>query len=159
MKKLYALLTLLLLATSLSFAQSSKEIYRKYSDNPDFEAVYISPAMLRLVGRIPDLATEEIDLGRLIKSMTGGFFVLSTSNAKSGQALADDVKKLLDKGNYELLMEAKEKGEATRIYSEGNDKRVTSIVLLSKETDETSFICIDGNIDRKELEDILAEAM
>ena len=159
MKKLYTLLTLLVLGTGLSFAQSSKEIYNKYSDLPGFEAVYISPAMLRLVGKLPDVDVqgEKMDFNKVIRGLDGGFYLLNTEDAKYAKDLAADVKKLIDKGKYELLMEAKDHGEVVRIYTEGNDRRITSLVLLSMEKDEAAFISINGNIDREALENLIAE--
>ena len=52
----------LLLASIFSFAQTGKSIYQKYSDAAGVSAVYISPAMFRLIGKIPDLHVEGEDV-------------------------------------------------------------------------------------------------
>ena len=57
MKRL-VILAALLLTTLSSFAQDGKSIYQKYSESEGVSAVYISPAMFRLIGRIPDLNVE-----------------------------------------------------------------------------------------------------
>ena len=55
-------------------------------------------------------------------------------------------------------MEAKDHGETTRMYTVGDEKIVNSFVLLSRDQDETNFICIDGAIPRDQLENLIAEA-
>ena len=58
MKRIILLAVLLLTALTAS-AQSGKSIYQKYSDAENVSAVYISPAMFRLIGKIPDLEVGE----------------------------------------------------------------------------------------------------
>ena len=57
MKKLFAIAVFILLAVSVS-AQDGRSIYNKFSDEPGVSAVYISPSMFKLIGKIP-----AIDLG------------------------------------------------------------------------------------------------
>ena len=52
MKKIITILTALTLAVA-AFAQSGKDLYNKYSDLEGINAVYISPAMFRMIGKIP----------------------------------------------------------------------------------------------------------
>ena len=69
--------------------------------------------------------------------------------ARSG--IHPDVVRLLaqfiNNGNYELLLEAKEDGEVVRIYVVGDEKTVTSLVMIEHERDEINFLSMDGNMD------------
>jgi 3-keto-L-gulonate-6-phosphate decarboxylase len=123
------------------------------------EAVYISPAMFRMIGKIPDVEFKdgEIDFSPIIKSMSG-FYVLEASDAKVAADLYAEVKKFIDKGQYELLIETKENGEVTRIYSYGDEKTVSSLIMITQEQGETMYVSIDGKMDREELENLLAQA-
>lgn len=157
MKKLFVILAFLSLSIA-AFAQSGRDIYNKYSDLPGVEAVYISSAMFRMIGRLPDIEVasgKDVNLSSLVKSMSG-FYVLNAPDSAVGDRLHTDVKKYIDSDRYELLMEAKDDGEVMRMYSLGDEKTVHSLVILAKEKDETSFICIDGKMNREELENILA---
>lgn len=159
MKKILFIIALTLLTVS-TFAQDGRSIYNRYSDLETVEAVYISPAMFRLIGRIPDLNVEnedgtKTDLSPLIQSLTG-FYLVSTSDASVKERLDKDVQAFMDKGHYELLMEAKDHGEKTRIYTVGDEKFVTSLVMIALDGDETSFICLDGKIRQSDI-DKLAE--
>ena len=158
MKQLYILVAMLMLSISAA-AQDGRSLYNKYSDYDNVEAVYISPAMFRLIGKIPDVEMqgENVNLGPIIKSLSG-LYILSIKEDSIAQDLADDVNRFIKKGQYELLMEAKDNGEVTRMYTVGDDFTVNSFVMLAREGDEVNFICIDGNIPRDQLEDLIAKA-
>ncbi len=158
MKQIYTILLLVTLSVT-ALAQNGRELYNKYSDLPGMEAVYVSPAMFRLIGRIPDIEFQDSDVNfsPLIKSMTG-FYILNTSNAETGAALFADVKKYINSGKYELLMEAKEDGEVMRMYTVGDEKTVTSFVMLAQDSTEVSYICFDGKMDRAQMEQLIADA-
>ena len=158
MKKFYMLVAMLLLSVS-AFAQDGRSLYNKYSDYENVEAVYISPAMFRLIGKIPDIEMqdESVNLGPIIKSLSG-LYILSISDERLAADLADDVNRFIKKGQYELLMEAKDNGEVMRMYTVGDDFVVNSFVMIAREGDEVNFICLDGTMPRDQLENLIAEA-
>ena len=158
MKQLYIIVAMLLLGIS-AFAQDGRSLYTKYSDYDNVEAVYISPAMFRLIGKIPDVEMndESVNLGPIIKSLSG-LYILSIKQGAVADELAADVNHFIKKGQYELLMEAKDSGEVTRMYTVGDDFVVNSFVLLAHDGAETNFICIDGTIPRDQLEQLIADA-
>lgn len=159
MKRLYIILILLLVSIS-AIAQDGRAIYNKYSDLPGVEAVYISSAMFRLIGKIPEveMGDEDVDLAPIIKNLKG-FYIISTEEKAIGDDLYADVKKRLDRGEYEMLMEAKEDGEVMRLYTAGDDFTVRSFIMLTRDASEVSFIGLDGEMPREELEDLVAKAV
>jgi len=108
MKKIVFLLAALLLTVS-SFGQSAKAIYDKYSDMKGVEAVYISPAMFKMVGKLPDaeVGDKDMDFSKMVRNYRG-LYVLEFSNRVKGQEMLSEVDKIIKKGKYETLMEAKE---------------------------------------------------
>ena len=158
MKKFY-ILALMLLTSVTALAQNGRSLYNKYSDYDNVEAVYISPATFRLMGRIPDMQIEDgsVNLGPIIKSLTG-LYILNITQEGIAASLADDVNRFIQKGEYELLMEAKDNGEVTRMYTVGDEKVVNSFVMLSRSGGETSFVCLDGTMPREQLEAVIADA-
>ena len=157
--KRIAIIAALLLASIFSFAQTGKSIYQKYSDAEGVSAVYISPAMFRLIGKIPDVEMQDgsVNFGPIIKSLSG-LYILNIPKSDAAAQLADEVNHFVTKGHYELLMEAKDNGEVMRMYTVGDDKIVNSLVMLSRDASETSFICLDGTMPREQLEALIAEA-
>ena len=158
MKRIYALLVMLAVSVA-AFAQNGRSLYNKYSDYDNVEAVYISPAMFRLMGKIPDmeLQAENANLGPSIKPLTGPY-TLSTTREDIAADLAADVNHFIQRGSYELLMEAKDNGEVMRLYTVGDEQIVNSLVMLARDAAETSFICLDGTMPRDQLEAVIAEA-
>ncbi len=158
MKKIYAILVLLTVSVA-ALAQSGRELYNKYSDTKGTEAVYISSAMFRMIGKLPDVEMndEDVNFSKIVKSMSG-FYILNVTAPATKSALQADVKKLIKSGKYELMMEAKEDGEIMRMYTAGDQKTVISFVMIAEEDDELDFICFDGKMDRAEMENLIAKA-
>ena len=98
MKKLYILMAMLLMSIT-ALAQDGRSLYNKYSDYDNVEAVYISPAMFRLIGKIPDMEMdgENVNLGPIIKSLSG-LYILSIKQGCVADELADDVNRFIKKG-------------------------------------------------------------
>ena len=150
-------ITLLLAGFIGAAAQDGKSIYKKYSDREGVSAVYISPAMFRLIGKVPDLKIEDenVNLAPIIQTLSG-LYIINCESGPIRESLKADVERFVSGGQYELLMEAKDSGDTVRMYTTGDDTIVNSFVMLSVEPDETSFICIDGKMKREDLEKTLA---
>ena len=159
MKRIVILFAALLLTVS-AFAQNGKTIYQKYSDAENVSAVYISPAMFRLMGQIPDMEVGEdkVNLSPIIRSLTG-LYVLNSQNASINGALRADAERFIKSGRFELLMEAKTSGETVHLYTVGSEKLIEGFVMLAAESDEVTFICLDGQMPRKEFEELMAKEL
>ena len=156
MKRIVILFAALLLTCS-AFAQNGKSIYQKYSDAEKVSAVYVSPAMFRMIGRIPDLemGDDNVNLSPVIRALTG-LYILNSENPAINGNLRADAERFIKSGKYELLMEAKDSGATIRMYTVGNDRMIEGFVMLAAEPDEVTFICLDGQMPRKEFEELLA---
>ena len=160
MKKLAIIAGLLLAICTSTFAQSGKNIYNKYSDSKGASAVYISPSMFKLIGKLPDIdvADGEVNLTPVVKSLEG-MYLISIEDSKDCKNLKEDVETMVKTGKYELLMETKEDGETVRIHVINSGEYITSLVILTYERDETTFIAFDGKIRREDVEKLLAAAI
>jgi len=161
MKRITAIAVMLLVAVG-AFAQEGRNIYNKYSDSEGVSAVYISPAMFKLIGKIPELNVEvgegeNMDLAPLIRSFSG-FYMLDMSGSAKSADMASDVEAMVKKGRYELLMEVKDDGDNVNIYTVGNEKTIESFVFLCSSDGDVQFICIDGTMNRSEVEALIAKA-
>jgi len=160
MKKIITMAFMLLLAVG-AFAQEGKKLYNKYSDQEGVSAVYISPAMFKLVGQLPDINVdmangEKMDVAPLVRSFSG-FYMLSFEQKSAASAeLYKEVTAMVNKGNFELLMEVKDSGSTVRMYTLGDEKTVSSFVCIINEDDETMFFSLEGAMDRSDLEKLIA---
>ena len=159
MKRLFIIAALLLTGV-MAHAQDSKSIYNKYSDENGVSAVYISPSMFKMIGKLPEIEVgdygEKVDLTPIVNTLKG-FYLLNTSDQGLIKRLNNDVKGLLGKGSYELMMEAKQDGETVRFYTDGDDSIVRSFVMMALDADSATFISMDGLINRDALERMLAK--
>jgi hypothetical protein len=158
--KRIVIIAALLLITIASFAQNGKSIYQKYSNAEGVSAVYISPAMFRLIGKIPDLTVEgeNVNLAPIIQSLSG-LYLIDSENPLINASLKTDAEMFVQSGRYELLMEAKESGEVVRMYTDGTETIVNGFVMIADEGNETTFIYLDGKMNREDLEKLIAEKL
>ena len=161
MKKIIAISVMLLIAVG-AFAQEGKRLYNKYSDEEGVSAVYISPAMFKLMGQLPDINVEtadgkKMDMAPLVRSFSG-FYMLSFEKKSAASAeLYKEVTSLVNKGNFELLMEVKDDGSTIRMYTLGDEKVVSSFVCIINEEDETMFFSLEGSMNRSDLEKLISD--
>ena len=87
-----------------------------------------------------------------------GFYLLNSSDDGIVRRLNNDVKGLLDKGSFELMMEAKNDGETIRIYTDGDDNIIRSLVMMALSGSEATFLSMDGLINREALEQMIARS-
>lgn len=162
MKRIIAAAVMIIMATA-AYAQEGRSIYNRYSGGEGVSAVYISPAMFKLIGNLPDLDVEvgddeSVNIAPLIRTFQG-FYMLDISDASVKESLMKDVRAMIGKGRYELLMEVKEDGEDLHIYTAGDDKIVESFVFIASDGGDVQFICIDGAMNRSDIEEIIGKAV
>lgn len=162
MKRIIAAVAMIITVTAAS-AQEGRTIYNRYSGGEGVSAVYISPAMFKLIGNLPDLdvevgGEESVNIAPLIRTFQG-FYMLDISDASVKDSLMKDVGAMISKGRYELLMEVKDEGEDLHIYTAGDEKIVESFVFIASDGSGMQFICIDGAMNRSDIEDIIGKAV
>ncbi len=140
-------------------AQDYKSLYQKYSDDERVTAVYISPAMFKLIGKLPEVKIEDngVDFGPMIKSMTG-FYLLQTEDKDLADKIFKDVSKVVNGHKFETLMEVKDKGERVNVFSLGDKNFLKSLLFTAFQGNETTFISIDGLIKRDDVENAIGAA-
>lgn len=161
MKRILIITAMLLMVMTAS-AQEGKNIYNKYSGGKGVSAVYISPAMFKLIGKLPDMKMETsdggtMDLAPLISSFHG-FYMLDIEEPSVIESVNKDVSAMIDKGRYELLMEVKDESDDLHIYTAGNDKLIESFVFIASDGVSVQFICIDGEMNRSDVEKLIVSA-
>ena len=84
-----------------------------------------------------------------------GLYLIDSQNADLNASLKAEADKFVQKGHYELLMEAKESGETVRMYTTGSETIVNGFVMIADEGEETTFIYLDGKMNREDLEKLI----
>ena len=155
--KRFILSFIIALATFTAFGQDYRTIYQKYSDDERVTAVYISPAMFKMIGKLPEVRIEDngLDLAPMIKSMTG-FYMLQTDDSSLAEKISKDVTRIVGGGKFETLMEVKDKGQKVNILSLGDENLLKSLLLTVFDKEESVFIGIDGLMRRADVENAVA---
>ena len=158
MKKIITAAVSILLTFTLS-AQEGRSIYNRYSDAENVSAVYISPAMFRIMGKLPEmnLSGNDVPFSSIVKSLSG-FYLIESENSSINASLKADAEKMIRSGRYELLMEARDSGQTVHIYISGDEQTVDGLVMFVDEKDSVAFINIDGNMSRAKLEKLIADS-
>lgn len=151
----------MLLLTVGAFAQEGKRLYNKYSDQEGVSAVYISPAMFKLIGQLPDINVEtadgkKMDMAPLVRSFSGFYMLSFEKKSEVSAELYKEVTAMVNKGSFELLMEVKDSGSTIRMYTLGDDKVVNSFVCIINEEDQTMFFSLEGSMNRSDVEKLIA---
>ncbi len=154
MKKILIILAVLFAALNAS-AQDARSIYIRYSDLPGVQAVYISPAMFRMIGRLP-MQDMGLDAKEAIKSLSG-FYLLNVSSPDLKATLKNEANRFVKSGKYEMLMEAKDDGQTVRMYSIGDGEYVSSFAMLSEDGEECVFMAIEGLISQAAIDKLIAD--
>ena len=143
----------MLLLSLTGFAQTAKSIYNKFSEAENVSTVYISPAMFKLMGSIPafELGDEDVNLTPIINSLEG-MYIISSENRE----MRKEIEKFVSKGEYELLMEAKDEGDRVRMFTRTTADIVKSFVMLAVSDDECTFIMFDGSIDQQKFGELVS---
>ena len=160
MKKIIAISVMLLIAVG-AFAQEGKRLYNKYSDQEGVSAVYISPAMFKLMGQLPDINVEtadgkKMDMAPLVRSFSGFYMLIFEKKSAASAELYKEVTSMVNKGNFELLMEVKDDGSTIRMYTLGDEKVVSSFVCIVNEEDGMMFFSLEGSMNRSDVEKLIA---
>ena len=153
MKKIIIIALAAIISMASAAAQNSKkQIYIDYSGKPGVSAVYISPAMFKLMKAVPDIEIndQEVNFSRFIRTLEG-MYILSIDEPEMASQLVRDVEKELRNGKHELLMEAVEGNETTRIYVIQKDSIISDLVLLARDGSSTSYISITGQMPLEEI--------
>jgi len=156
MKKIIAIAALVLVSAAALAQNTTKDIYSKYSGKDGVSSVYISPMMFKLIKTLPDMnvSGETVNLTKIIKDLQG-LFILNTGRDNLRKNLAEDVEKYLKAGKLELLLEANDGGDNTRIYVSEKDGMVSDLILYTKEPGEVSMISVCGQMKMDDLAALL----
>lgn len=145
MKRILILILTAIIPIVSSAKDIKKHIYTEYCGTEGVNAVYISPAMFKLIKKVPDVSIndKEVNFSNFIRTMEG-MYILNATDPEIGERLCADVEKELKAGRHELLMEAVEGNQITRIYIIEHNDIISDLILLAKGGDTTSYISITG---------------
>lgn len=137
--KIIAVVTLAFICATAS-AQSNP--FDKYADAKDVTYIYISKAMLGLMGSKAVANINGIDINEIISKLNS-IQIITSGTKSTKESLKSDAQSIVKKGKYEILMQVSENDKKVDIYhKESKDNSV--IVMITDSKNETVLIVFSG---------------
>ena len=132
----------LVVALSCLTANAQVKAFEKYADTKNVTYVYISKYMLSMAGKNATPSVPGIDTKTLAGKLTGIQIITSEDNAAQ-KKLKSDVKSIMAKDKYELLMQMNEDDSKVNIFHHV-DKQQSAVIMQVEGNDETTVMIFAG---------------
>jgi len=150
MKKLITLIAALFMIAAVSQAQTLHGLFEKYADDERFEYVSVGKGMMNLASAFGGLAKDD---KQMMAKMRGIKILTLEANSDSQlmKAVERDLNQVIDDGDFEIAVEARDKGERVHIYYRVTGKDNADMLIVTKDKGELSLIWLTGKMTKEEM--------
>ena len=141
-QKIIKILIGIMVATCSLNANAQVKAFEKYADMKNVTYVYISKYMLSMAGKNATPSVPGVDIKTLAGKLTG-IQIISTENNVAKAKLKSDVRAILAKGKYELLMQMNEDDSKVNIYH-CIAKQQSAVVMQVEDEEELTLMVFSG---------------
>jgi len=144
--------TLLCIVVALSSLTANAQVkaFEKFADMKNVTYVFISKYMLGIAGKEATPSVPGVDIKSLANKLTG-IQIITTEDDAARTKLKNDVKGIIAKDKYELLMQMNEDDNKVNIFHHVN-KQQSVVIMLIEEDDQTTAMVFSGKFT---LEDVM----
>ena len=137
--------TLLCIMVAMSSLTVNAQVkaFEKYADMKNVSYVYISKYMLGMASKASMPSVPGVDTKSLASKLTG-IQIISSEEKTALAKLRNDVKDILARDKYEVLMQIREDGDKVDIYH-CVGKQQSVVVMLMDEDDSATVMIFSGN--------------
>ena len=146
------LLGIMVVLCSLT-ANAQVKAFEKYADAKNVTYVYISKYMLAMAGKNATPSVPGVDIKTLAGKLTG-IQIINTENKAAQAKLKNDVKGIISRDKYELLMQMNEDYSRVNIYHH-IAKQQSAVVMQVEDKEELTLMVFSGKFT---LEDVMKMA-
>ena len=136
-----ALLCVVAALSSLT-VNAQVKAFEKYADVKNVSYVYISKYMLGMAGKNAAPKVLGIDTKTLAGKLTG-IQIISSEHKEAQAKLKSDVKSIMEKDKYELMMQMNEEDNKVNIFHH-IDKKQSAVIMQVEDDDEMTVIVFSG---------------
>ncbi len=129
-------------ALSCLTVNAQVKAFEKYADMKNVSYVYISKFMLNMAGKNAAPSVPGIDTKTLAGKLTG-IQIISSEHKEAQAKLKSDVKSIMEKDKYELMMQMNEEDSKVNIFHH-IDKKLSAVIMQVEEDDEMTVIVFSG---------------
>ena len=143
MKRILTLCTAgLMLAMLPLLGHAQSEIFQKYSEKKEVRSVYISKAMIE---NNIHLFTQELYIGK-VSGKLNSVQILSVSTENVRSELAKDVRDMLKKEKYELLMKQKSASSNSEFHMLRKGDKVSQFIMFVESGSRSKLVLLEGDM-------------
>jgi hypothetical protein len=124
-------------------ANAQVKAFEKYANMKNVSYVYISKYMLGMASKASMPSVPSVEMKSLASKLTG-IQIVSSEEKTARAKLRNDVKDILARDKYEVLMQMREDGEKVDIYH-CVGKQQSVVVMLMDEDDSATVMIFSGN--------------
>ena len=132
----------IMVATCSLNANAQVKAFEKYADAKNVTYVYISKYMLGMAGKNATPSVPGVDIKTLAGKLTG-IQIVSTENKAAQAKLKNDVKGIISRDKYELLMQMNEDDSRVNIYHHIT-KQQSAVVMQVEDKEELTLMVFSG---------------
>ena len=136
-----ALLCVVVMMCSLN-ASAQVKAFEKYADMKNVTYVFISKYMLGMAGKNSAISAPGIDVKSLSSKLTG-IQIITSENKATRTKLKNEVKAIMAKDKYELLMQVNEDDSKVNIFHHIG-KQQSAVIMQVEGDDELSILVFSG---------------
>ena len=136
------LLCVVVAMASLS-VNAQVKAFEKYADMKNVSYVYISKYMLGMAGKSAAPSVPGVDMKSLTSKLTG-LQIISSEEKSARMKLKSDVKEILARDKYEVLMQVREDDSKVDIYH-CVGKQQSAVVMMVDEDDSATVMVFSGH--------------
>jgi len=129
-------------ALSCLTVNAQVKAFEKYADMKNVSYVYISKIMLNMAGKNAAPSVPGIDTKTLAGKLTG-IQIITSEHKDTQKKLKSDVKSIMEKDKYELMMQMNEEDSKVNIFHH-IDKKLSAVIMQVEEDDEMTVIVFSG---------------
>ena len=142
-QKMIRTLLCIMVAMSSLTVNAQVKAFEKYADMKNVSYVYISKYMLGMASKTSMPSVPGVDTKSLASKLTG-IQIISSEEKTARAKLRNDVKDILARDKYEVLMQIREDGDKVDIYH-CVGKQQSVVVMLMDEDDSATVMIFSGN--------------
>ena len=132
----------IMVATCSLNANAQVKAFEKYADAKNVTYVYISKYMLAMTGKNATPSVPGVDIKTLAGKLTG-IQIINTENKAAQAKLKNDVKGIISRDKYELLMQMNEDDSRVNIYHH-IAKQQSAVVMQVEDKEELTLMVFSG---------------
>ena len=156
MKKGIILVVSLFMLTAAMQAQSLQKFFDKYDDDERFQYVSVSKGIMNMASVFGGLAKDE----EKVMSKMQGLKILTLEESEDSALMTkvlNELNKIVEEGNFESAVEAREKGNRVRILFRVSGSDNADMLIVTREKNQFSCIWIKGRMTKEEMMKVFSE--